>query len=151
MEFTGGQPLPLLDHSKAVFQTAIMNDTLFLSLVNVVDYSIVVGLDEDRRELVVGIIDYMRQYDIIKRVERMGKSVSMVVGQAEPTIVQPSMYKTRFQQAMERYFMTVPDKWTNVSGGASGGGAGGASADDSRSRSRSPDADRRAASRAHAT
>lgn len=47
---------------------------------------------------VVGIIDYMRQYDIIKRMERMGKSVSMIAGQAEPTIVQPSLYKTRFQQ-----------------------------------------------------
>jgi 1-phosphatidylinositol-3-phosphate 5-kinase len=58
---------------QAVFHTAIMNDTLFLSLVNVVDYSIVVGLDEENHELVVGIIDYMRQYDIIKRVERMGK------------------------------------------------------------------------------
>ena len=46
----------------------------------------------------VGIIDYMRQYDIIKRMERMGKSVSMIAGQAEPTIVQPSLYKTRFQQ-----------------------------------------------------
>eukprot|EP00903_Cladosiphon_okamuranus_P005970 g5894.t1 len=73
---------------------------------------IVVGLDEERKELVVGIIDYMRQYDIIKRMERMGKSVSMIAGQAEPTIVQPSLYKTRFQQAMDRYFMTVPDKWT---------------------------------------
>lgn len=47
---------------------------------------------------VVGIIDYMRQYDIIKRMERMGKSVSMIAGQAEPTIVQPSLYKARFQQ-----------------------------------------------------
>jgi hypothetical protein len=62
---------------QAVFQTAIMNDTLFLSLVNVVDYSIVVGLDEDNHELVVGIIDYMRQYDIIKRVERMGKVMKL--------------------------------------------------------------------------
>ncbi len=37
----------------------------------------------------------MRQYDIIKRVERMGKSVSMIAGQAEPTIIQPSLYKVR--------------------------------------------------------
>ncbi len=55
--------------------------------------SIVVGLDEESHEIVVGIIDYMRQYDIIKRVERMGKSVSMIAGQAEPTIIQPSLYK----------------------------------------------------------
>jgi hypothetical protein len=30
---------------------------------------------------VVGIIDYMRQYDIIKKMERMGKSVGMIAGQ----------------------------------------------------------------------
>ncbi|CAN0248659.1 unnamed protein product, partial [Laminaria digitata] len=82
--------------SQALFQTAILNDTLFLNIVNIVDYSIVVGLDEERRELVVGIIDYMRQYDIIKRMERMGKSVSMIAGQAQPTIVEPSLYKARF-------------------------------------------------------
>lgn len=42
----------LLVLSQAVFQTAIMNDTLFLHDVKIVDYSIVVGLDQDRRELV---------------------------------------------------------------------------------------------------
>ena len=38
----------------------------------------------------------------------MGKSVGMLTGQAEPTIIQPPMYKKRFKAAMERYFMTVP-------------------------------------------
>lgn len=33
---------------------------LFLSI-HVVDYSIVVGFDEDTHEIVVGIIDYLRQ------------------------------------------------------------------------------------------
>lgn len=47
---------------------------------------------------VVGIIDYMRQYDIIKRVESVSKTMTMITGQAEPTIVQPSLYKARFQQ-----------------------------------------------------
>ena len=56
-------------------------------------------------------LDYMRQYDIVKRMERMGKSVGMLTGQAEPTIIQPPMYKKRFNAAMERYFMSIPDKW----------------------------------------
>ena len=84
------------------------NDTEFLSDVNIVDYSILVGVDEDNFEIFVGIIDYMRQYDIIKRVERMGKSMIAV---AEPTIIQPPQYKKRFRSAMERYFMSVPDKY----------------------------------------
>ena len=37
------------------------NDTFFLSIISVVDYSILVGFDEDSHEIVVGIIDYMRQ------------------------------------------------------------------------------------------
>lgn len=51
----------------------------------------------------VGIIDYMRQYDFIKRMERMGKSVgTMIAGQAEPTVIQPPQYRKRFQVAMDR-------------------------------------------------
>jgi len=90
---------------------AVNNDTFFLSIISVVDYSILVGFDDDTHEIVVGIIDYMRQYDIVKRMERMGKSVGMLTGQAEPTIIQPPMYKKRFNAAMERYFMSIPDKW----------------------------------------
>lgn len=91
-----------------------MNDALFLSIVNIIDYSILVGFDEDSHEIVVGIIDYMRQYDIIKKMERMGKSVgTMIAGQAEPTIIQPPQYRKRFLLAMDKYFMLVPDKWIN--------------------------------------
>ena len=112
MELTRGRPIPLKHKAKVIFNKAVMNDTLFLSIINIVDYSILVGIDEDTNELVVGIIDYMRQYDIIKRMERMGKSVgTMIAGQAEPTVIQPPQYRKRFQNAMERYFMTVPDKW----------------------------------------
>ena len=46
-----------------------------------VDYSILVGFDEDNHEVVVGIIDYLRKYDIIKKMERVGKSVGMIAGQ----------------------------------------------------------------------
>jgi 1-phosphatidylinositol-3-phosphate 5-kinase len=111
MELTKGLPFPLKHLANLYLQTAIENDTEFLSSINVVDYSIIVGIDEDNFEVVVGIIDYMRQYDIIKRVERIGKSVGMIAGQAEPTIVQPSQYKKRFRLAMERNFMSVPDKY----------------------------------------
>ena len=48
----------------------MQNDTLFLSIVNVVDYSILVGLDENTHEVVVGIIDYMRQVRWVQYVDR---------------------------------------------------------------------------------
>lgn len=114
LEFTLGRPMPLTDRAKAVFQMSILNDTLFLSIINVLDYSILVGFDEHTAELVVGIIDFMRQYDILKQMERVGKSLPMVVGSEAPTIIQPPLYKARFTNAMERYFMTVPSKWTAI-------------------------------------
>ena len=114
LEFTNGRPMPMTDRGNAVFQMSILNDTLFLSIINVLDYSILVGVDEDNRELVVGIIDFMRQYDILKQMERVGKSLPMVVGSEAPTIIQPPLYKARFTNAMERYFMSVPSKWTVV-------------------------------------
>ena len=114
LEFTAGRPMPMNDRAKAVFHMSILNDTLFLSIINVLDYSILVGVDEERKELVVGIIDFMRQYDILKQMERVGKSLPMVVGSEAPTIIQPPLYKARFTNAMERYFMTVPSKWTTI-------------------------------------
>jgi hypothetical protein len=112
--YTSGRPMPLTDRAKAVFQMSILNDTLFLNYIYVLDYSILVGFDEEKKELVVGIIDFMRQYDILKQMERVGKSLPMVVGSEAPTIIQPPLYKARFTNAMERYFMTAPSKWTTI-------------------------------------
>lgn len=112
MELTRGRPFPLKHRAKLYFDKAALNDTEFLSVINVVDYSILVGFDEDSHELVVGIIDYLRQYDFVKRMERMGKSVGMLTGQAEPTIIQPPQYCRRFTSSLERYFMAVPDKFS---------------------------------------
>lgn len=117
LEMTLGRPMPMTDRAKVFFQMSILNDTLFLSIINVLDYSILVGLDEsdtEKPELVVGIIDFFRQYDIMKQMERVGKSLPMVVGSEAPTIIQPPLYKARFTNAMDRYFMTVPSKWTTI-------------------------------------
>lgn len=55
---------PLYLPSQLFFHKAVQNDTLFLSIINVVDYSILVGFDENTHEVVVGIIDYMRQVSV---------------------------------------------------------------------------------------
>ena len=54
------------------------------------------------------------EYDIMKQMERVGKSLPMVVGSEAPTIIQPPLYKARFSNAMERYFMGIPNKWTTI-------------------------------------
>jgi len=112
LELTDGRPFPLKHRAKIFFDKAVTNDTEFLGVVNVVDYSMLVGFDENTHEIVVGIIDYIRQYDLSKKFERLGKSVGMIAGQAEPTIIQPIQYCRRFNMAMERYFMSVPDHWS---------------------------------------
>jgi hypothetical protein len=44
------------EEAKSTLGMTIWNDTLFLSSLNVMDYSLVVGIDEDNNDLVVGII-----------------------------------------------------------------------------------------------
>ena len=79
MEFMQGFPIPLRDVSKVVVNTApdpvmmyltvidviaqqdlmkmaVFNDTQFLSSIQVVDYSILMGIDADSHQLVIGII-----------------------------------------------------------------------------------------------
>ncbi|ELU02982.1 hypothetical protein CAPTEDRAFT_176607 [Capitella teleta] len=109
-------PLYLRPHSKVVLNSAIMADTDFLSQHLVMDYSLLVGLDEDSKELVVGIIDYIRTFTWDKKLEFVVKTTySHLGGQGKmPTVVSPELYRTRFLEAMNSYFLLVPDKWTGV-------------------------------------
>lgn len=59
MEISHTAPLYLRDHSKRILRTALWNDTLFLSNLNVMDYSLVVGVDTINKELVVGVVDFV--------------------------------------------------------------------------------------------
>ena len=49
-------PIFIRPHSKTVFSRSIHNDTEFLSRQMVMDYSLLVGIDEARGELVLGVI-----------------------------------------------------------------------------------------------
>lgn len=84
------------------------------------DYSLLVGLDEENHELVLGIIDFMRQYTWDKHLETWVKASGILGGpkNASPTVISPKQYKKRFRKAMAAYFLMVPDQWspqTNVS------------------------------------
>ena len=49
-------PFYLREHSKRILRGALYNDSKFLSDINVMDYSLVVGVDSTKNELVVGIV-----------------------------------------------------------------------------------------------
>lgn len=100
------KPLYILSHSQTVLREAICRDASFLEKNYVMDYSLLVGLDD--KSLIVGIIDYIRKFTIDKRIESYLKQV---VDQRLPTIVSPNVYKNRFIEAMDRYFLAVPDRW----------------------------------------
>jgi len=81
--------------------------------INVMDYSLLVGVDKQRRELVFGIIDYLRQYTWDKQLETWVKSSLVVPKNSLPTVISPKEYKKRFRKFMSKYFLTVPDTWSS--------------------------------------
>ncbi|KAI0308083.1 hypothetical protein B0F90DRAFT_1621379 [Multifurca ochricompacta] len=106
-------PFYLREHSKRILRGALYNDSKFLADINVMDYSLVVGVDSIKNELVVGIVDYVRTYTLDKKLETWVKESGFLggAGKGEPTVVTPKLYRQRFVSAMERYFPLVPDRW----------------------------------------
>lgn len=49
-------PFYLREHSKRILRGALSNDSKFLSDINVMDYSLVAGVDSRNNELVIGIV-----------------------------------------------------------------------------------------------
>jgi 1-phosphatidylinositol-3-phosphate 5-kinase len=108
-------PLYIREHSKRILRGALYNDSKFLADINVMDYSLVCGVDSQNKELVIGIVDYIRTYTWDKKLESWVKDKESAflggAGKGEPTIVTPRQYRQRFISAMERYFPLVPDRW----------------------------------------
>ncbi|KAL3504039.1 hypothetical protein ACH5RR_033880 [Cinchona calisaya] len=104
-------PLYVSRKSKRILQRAVWNDTTFLNSINVMDYSLLVGVDAEKRELVCGIIDYLRQYTWDKQLENWVKSSLVVPKNQLPTIISPREYKKRFRKFIDTYFLSVPDHW----------------------------------------
>ncbi|KAF7268563.1 hypothetical protein GWI33_018316 [Rhynchophorus ferrugineus] len=115
LKMTCDSPLYVLPHSKEVLLAAIQNDTEFLSTQSVMDYSLLVGLDTQNKELVLGIIDYIRTFTWDKRLETMVKRSGILGGQGKlPTIISPEEYQKRFIEAMHKYFLEVPDHYAGL-------------------------------------
>jgi len=104
--FTDGYPLLVSESAKQQLSRALWNDTLFLASINVMDYSLLVGMvqrgESDEWTLVVGLIDYCRQFTWKEEAEYRVKRA---------TVIHPKMYKRRFRDALNRYFMPSIEKY----------------------------------------
>ena len=129
---TGGLPVPLFERDKALMNVAIFNDTMFLQMLNVIDYSLLVGVQEPQtvmaggaadggnssseegtvvvNTMTAGIIDYLHPYNVAKRMEGYFKNAQheLKLRAAESTIQKASEYKRRFRASADLYFMALP-------------------------------------------
>ncbi|KAF7561339.1 hypothetical protein G7046_g2777 [Stylonectria norvegica] len=103
VEYIYESPLFAREHSKKLLRASVWNDTLFLARQNVMDYSLMIAVDEARKELVVGIIDCIRTYTWDKKLESWIKDRGFAGGNRNrPTVTSPKEYKSRFREAMAR-------------------------------------------------
>ncbi|GBE86058.1 hypothetical protein SCP_0805820 [Sparassis crispa] len=97
-------------HSKVVFQEAIKADCDFLARSNVMDYSLLVGINEERKQIACGLVDTIGSYTFAKTLEYKAKQ-GLSAGK-EVTVVPPHEYQERFVSAMNDYFLACPEKWS---------------------------------------
>ncbi|KAK2597000.1 hypothetical protein N8I77_012875 [Diaporthe amygdali] len=122
VEYIYESPLFAREHSKKLLRASVWNDTLFLARQNVMDYSLMIAVDESRKELVVGIIDCIRTYTWDKRLESWIKDRGFAGGgRNKPTVTSPKEYKSRFREAMARYILQAPNCWHHFGGPGHGG------------------------------
>ena len=111
-------PLVVRSEDLSQLDFTLKRDTQFLSHLNVMDYSLLVGVDATKNELVVGIIDYLRTYTWDKALESGVKSTvptltALTSGEEEgmgtPTVLSPERYAKRFRKSItRRYFVDAP-------------------------------------------
>ncbi|KAI0389625.1 hypothetical protein F5Y17DRAFT_448318 [Xylariaceae sp. FL0594] len=112
VEYIYESPLFAREHSKKLLRASVFNDTLFLARQEVMDYSLMIAVDEVRKELVVGIIDCIRTYTWDKKLESWIKDRGFAGGgRNRPTVTSPKEYKSRFREAMARYILQAPNCW----------------------------------------
>jgi 1-phosphatidylinositol-3-phosphate 5-kinase len=79
------------------------DDAYFLRDQGVIDYSLLVI--EQGNTLRMGIIDFMRPYHLIEKIETLYKEIK---SGKDPTVIPPPQYSERFINALNKYFIKVP-------------------------------------------
>ncbi|THX15770.1 hypothetical protein D6D13_02122 [Aureobasidium pullulans] len=101
------KPLFVREHARKLLKASVWNDTMWLCRQNVMDYSLMAGFDDEKKQLVVGIIDCIRTYTWDKKLESWIKDR----GKNKPTITSPKDYRNRFRVSMMQYVLQAPTVW----------------------------------------
>ncbi|KAI9493812.1 hypothetical protein BDB00DRAFT_872055 [Zychaea mexicana] len=105
--------LTTTQYSKAlIIDIALRNDTEFIEKCNIMDYSLLVGIDEQNKEIVVGLVDFIGAYTWYKKIE--SKSKATLKPQKQVTVLPPQQYRARFCREISNYFVSVPGKFDRV-------------------------------------
>ncbi|KAF7358551.1 hypothetical protein MVEN_00906500 [Mycena venus] len=97
-------------HSKLVLREALKSDADFLAKSNIMDYSLLLGVDQERKQIACGLVDTIGSYTFAKTLEYKAKQ-GLNSGK-EVTVIPPTEYQDRFVSALEGYFLACPDKWS---------------------------------------
>ncbi|KAJ6632234.1 hypothetical protein B0H10DRAFT_2206622 [Mycena sp. CBHHK59/15] len=97
-------------HSKVVLREAIKSDADFLSKSNIMDYSLLLGVDQERKQIACGLVDTIGSYTFAKTLEYKAKQ-GLNSGK-DVTVIPPAEYQERFVSALDGYFLACPDKWS---------------------------------------
>ncbi|KAA1470932.1 hypothetical protein DENSPDRAFT_798498 [Dentipellis sp. KUC8613] len=95
-------------HSKAILNDGLKSDCEFLARSNIMDYSLLLGVDEEHRQTFCGLVDTIGSYTFAKTLEYKAKQGFLG---KDITVIPPHEYQERFLNAMDRYFIACPDKW----------------------------------------
>ena len=103
------EPIPLKKNLYDLLIISVHNDTIFLNNMGVVDYSLLLHIYSDKENKInyirIGIIDYIRKYTWDKQLEHY---IKIFINRfVVPTIINPSAYKNRFEEAIQDYFICI--------------------------------------------
>lgn len=102
-----GDPIVVQMPAGIEFFKILERDVAFLRDKEIVDYSMLLVVHKQDRVIKVGIIDYLRKYDLKKRIEHGFKKIKNFG--LDPTIVNPDQYADRFLKFMKTCIVSKSD------------------------------------------
>ncbi|KAF8509764.1 hypothetical protein BU17DRAFT_55907 [Hysterangium stoloniferum] len=103
-------PILIQPYSGYILHEAVRNDADFLAKSNIMDYSLLLGIDEERHEIACGLVDTIGSYTFAKTLEHKVKHNLHSGKGKEVTVIPPTEYHNRFITSMDQYFLTCPGK-----------------------------------------